>query len=381
MKKLQTTITVLCFSVGVNAADTFDLDTGQLLIPKIVASDGTQITTSFLGIDLKVTVKELISAGNTYSLYSRVLNPKPDYYDIESERLLIPQVVVGDTIYEDIIITIDEVISIGAVSEVPPNGNDFTFGYNIHESLPEDWKTEFYLIMTNLIELVPIKSRSGFYFGPIYAWNENANLPYSSIIGNRGGSSISGGSWTDVGGQVLWMQLEIPNQELLWEHMHRYTVIPHEYFHMYQIARSPNFNIKWMMEGSAATFESLYSQQYYGVNYFKQAQTDVNEEFVNDPALLESYESQENNYSSSVFVTLVLAKELQKQNYSEESSFRLIFKDFYAKYPNNSNWKALFEDVFEMGVDEFYAKVNTYNVDLEPVLPSESLRLDDIFNE
>ena len=107
MKKLQTTITVLCFSVGVNAADTFDLDTGKLLIPKIVASDGTQITTSFLGIDLKVTVKELISAGNTYSLYSRVLNPKPDYYDIEYERLLIPQVVVGDTIYEDIIITID----------------------------------------------------------------------------------------------------------------------------------------------------------------------------------------------------------------------------------------------------------------------------------
>ena len=382
INKLLITITLVCLSIAANSADTFDEATGQLIIPKVVAADGTLITTSFLGIDLRVTVKEVLAVGNNYPLSSRSLNPKPDFYDLQLGRLLIPQVIVGDTIYEDIIITIDEVVSIGEVSEVPPNGNDFTFGYTIHESLPQDWETEFNLIMKNLIELLPIKSRSGFYYAPVFAWNENANLPYSSIIGFRGGSSISGNSWLDVGGQVLWMQLEIPDQEIMWEHIHRYTVIPHEYFHLHQIAKSPDFGIKWMMEGSAATFESLYAQQYYGVNYFMQAQTYVDTKYVNEPALLELYSSNEINYSSSVFVTLVLAKELQKSNYSEEASFRLIFKDFYAKYPNNENWETIFEEVFGMSVNDFYVNVvPTYAADIETVLPSENLTLQAIFQE
>ena len=382
INKLLITITLVCFSIDANSADTFDEATGQLIIPKVVAADGTLITTSFLGIDLRVTVKEVLAVGNNYPLSSRSLNPKPDFYDLQLGRLLIPQVIVGDTIYEDIIITIDEVVSIGEVSEVPPNGNDFTFGYTIHESLPQDWETEFNLIMKNLIELLPIKSRSGFYYAPVFAWNENANLPYSSIIGFRGGSSISGNSWFDVGGQVLWMQLEITDQEIMWEHIHRYTVIPHETFHIHQIAKSPDFRIKWMMEGSAATFESLYAQQYYGVNYFMQAQTYVDTKYVNEPALLELYSSNEINYSSSVFVTLVLAKELQKSNYSEEASFRLIFKDFYAKYPNNENWETIFEEVFGMSVNYFYVNVvPTYAADIETVLPSENLTLQTIFQE
>ena len=382
INKLLITITLVCFSIAANSADTFDEATGQLIIPKVVASDGTQIATSFVGIDLRVTVKEVLAVGDNYPLSSRSLNPKPDFYDLQLGRLLIPQVIVGDTVYEDIIITIDEVVSIGGVTEVPPNGNDFTFSYTIHESLPQDWETEFNLIMKNLIELLPIKSRSGFYYAPVFAWNENANLPYSSIIGFRGGSSISGNSWFDVGGQVLWMQLEIPDQEIMWEHIHRYTVIPHETFHIHQIAKSPDFGIKWMMEGSAATFESLYAQQYYGVNYFMQAQTYVDTKYVNEPALLELYSSNEINYSSSVFVTLVLAKELQKSNYSEEASFRLIFKDFYAKYPNNENWETIFEEVFGMSVNDFYVNVvPTYTADIETVLPSENLTLQAIFQE
>ena len=382
INKLLITITLVCFSIAANSAATFDEATGQLIIPKVVASDGTQIATSFVGIDLRVTVKEVLAVGDNYPLSSRSLNPKPDFYDLQLGRLLIPQVIVGDTVYEDIIITIDEVVSIGGVTEVPPNGNDFTFSYTIHESLPQDWETEFNLIMKNLIELLPIKSRSGFYYAPVFAWNENANLPYSSIIGFRGGSSISGNSWFDVGGQVLWMQLEIPDQEIMWEHIHRYTVIPHETFHIHQIAKSPDFGIKWMMEGSAATFESLYAQQYYGVNYFMQAQTYVDTKYVNEPALLELYSSNEINYSSSVFVTLVLAKELQKSNYSEEASFRLIFKDFYAKYPSNENWETIFEEVFGMSVNDFYVNVvPTYTADIETVLPSENLTLQAIFQE
>ena len=132
INKLLITITLVCFSIAANSADTFDEATGQLIIPKVVAADGTLITTSFLGIDLRVTVKEVLAVGNNYPLSSRSLNPKPDFYDLQLGRLLIPQVIVGDTIYEDIIITIDQVVSIGGVTEVPPNGNDFTFGYTIH---------------------------------------------------------------------------------------------------------------------------------------------------------------------------------------------------------------------------------------------------------
>jgi len=334
-----------------------------------------------VGTGVIVTIKDLISVGENYSASSRAVKHKPDFYDLKFGKLLIPQVIVGDTIYEDLIVTLGEIISVDDVKEVPLTGSDFSWEYNLHDSLPEDWKKEFGVIMSNLIDIVPIKSRSGLYYGPVYAWNDNSNLPYSSIIGNGSGSSISAGSWVDVGGQVHWMQLEIPNTELEGKYIHRYSVIPHEFFHIYQIARSPKFEIKWIMEGNAATFESLYTQQYYATNYFQNDQTQVDIKYINDPKLLESYESKDINYSSSVFFTLALAKELQKLNYSEVAAFRLIFKDFYDQFPTTENWETLFLDVFKMSVDDFYTKLKEYTNDINTVLPSESLVLQDIFED
>ena len=235
--------------------------------------------------------------------------------------------------------------------------------------------------MSNLIDIVPIKSRSGLYYGPIYAWNDNTLLPYKGILGDRRGSSVNGGELRDVGGVVVWLQLEIPSSEFENKYLHRYSVIPHEFFHIYQIARSPEFRIKWMMEGHAATFESLYTQQYYSTNYFQEAQAQVDIKYINDPKLLESYESLDNNYSSSVFFTLALAKELQKLNYSEVGAFRLIFKDFYDQFPTTENWEMLFLDVFKMSVNDFYTKLKAYTNDINTVLPSENLVLQDIFND
>jgi hypothetical protein len=307
MKKLSLLSILFLLSSNAHTADTFETSTNHLLIPKLLAADGSQLTNSFVGINLKIQIKEIFSVGKDYPASSRTINPKPDYYDTKLGRLHIPQVLVGDTVYEDLIVSIEKVISTGLVSEISPAGNDLSFDYNLHDSLPKDWKTEFTLIMDNLIELVPIKGRSGFYHAPIFAWNSTVNVPYSSITGStRGGSSISGGSWRDVGGQVRWMQLEIANMEFEINSIHRYSVIAHEFFHIYQIARSPDFRIKWMMEGSAATFESIYIQQYYNVNYFLDAQTRVDEKYVTDAKLLELYESQETNYASSVFSNLVL---------------------------------------------------------------------------
>ena len=135
------------------------------------------------------------------------------------------------------------------------------------------------------------------------------------------------------------------------------------------------------MEGSAATFESIYIQQYYNVNYFLDAQTRVDEKYVTDAKLLELYESQETNYASSVFSTLVLSKELQKSGLSETESFKKIFVDFYAKFPTNKNWEVLFLETFEMTVADFYATVKTYPADISSIIPNKELKLQNIFEE
>jgi hypothetical protein len=48
-----------------------------------------------VGTGLIATIKDLISIGESYPASSRVLK-KPDYYDIQFGKLLIPQVIVGD---------------------------------------------------------------------------------------------------------------------------------------------------------------------------------------------------------------------------------------------------------------------------------------------
>ena len=135
---------------------------------------------------------------------------------------------------------------------------------------------------------------------------------------------------------------------------HRYSVIPHEYFHVYQLSLSKNmsdgvFDIKWLIEGTAATFESLYTQQYYSINYFKDAQDSVNSAVMNNPNIFESYENskdEDSNYSSSVFMVLALVNELKKLNHTEESAFKLIYNDFWRMNPSEDNWKTVFQKVF-----------------------------------
>ena len=67
------------------------------------------------------------------------------------------------------------------------------------------------------------------------------------------------------------MVLEIPNDEFTWNSMHRFSVVAHEYFHVYQMSLSKEFydgniELKWLSEGTAASFESLYIQQFYSTN-------------------------------------------------------------------------------------------------------------------
>ena len=267
------------------------------------------------------------------------------------------------------------------------NPTEFTFKYNIHSSLPSEWTTEFYKIMKVLHEdLIPIKPNSYFYELPIYAWNSSVNKPYKDNIGDATGASISGNG-ASINGK--FMVLEIPKEEFEFNAMHRFSVIAHEYYHVYQMSLSKNFfdgniELKWMSEGSAATFESLYIQQHYSYNYFKDAQTSVDIAAINNPTIFETFSSSQDkdiNYSSSVFMFLALCKELQKTGLTEIDAFELIMKEFWTKNPTNGNWKVKFREGFGFSVDEFYNNLKSYTNDINTVLPSEDLKLESIYKD
>ena len=269
--------------------------------------------------------------------------------------------------------------------EIPEtNPTEFTFIYNIHNSLPSDWTDEFYIIMKNLEQLIPIAPSNHFYELPIYAWNSSVDKPYKDKIGDASGASISGNG-ASVNGK--YMVLEIPKEEFQFKQFHRYSVIDHEYFHVYQMSLSKNFfdrniELKWMSEGGAATFESLYIQQYYSYNYFKNDQNRVDKAAIDTPNIFETYDaskSQDSNYSSSVFMFLALAKELQKTGINENEAFKKVLKDYWLTNPTNQNWKTKFNEVFTMSVDEFYLSLKGYTNDITTVLPSEGLKLENVF--
>ena len=258
--------------------------------------------------------------------------------------------------------------------------------YNIHESLPDDWVTEFYTIIDDLSELIPA-NQNHFDELTVYAWNSNVEDPYPGI---QGGTYIGG---SDEG---FFMVLEINEMEFEWNHMHRYSVIAHEYFHVYQLSinqpmNEPNggynpntFSIKWLIEGAATTFESMYVQNYYDYNYFINdlAHIDLSDSIHTNPSIFENHSSDNSdmNYSSSVFMVLVLAKELIDLGHSEEDAFKMIFQEFMLTGAKNSNWENYFLETFGFSVYEFYTSLQLYTLNLQDVVPSSSLSLQQIFD-
>jgi len=267
-------------------------------------------------------------------------------------------------------------------SETDILNEKFIFNYNLHESLPSEWVAEFYTIMSNLESIIPAEPRSYLDNMSIYSWVDNIDKPYKNKIGNTTGACICGNN------KERYMVLEIPNDEFKYNQLHRFSVIAHEYFHVYQMSLSKKFydgdiELKWMSEGTAASFESLYIQQFYGSNYFLEAQTNVHISAINNPKIFETFDASRDediNYSSSVFMALVLTKELQKIGKTEEEAFRLIYKDFWLLNPTDNNWKQKFEELFTFSVETFYDTLGQYSNDISSVLPSETIRIQDIFN-
>tara|TARA_B100000902_G_scaffold68852_1_gene74861 strand:- start:54 stop:1082 length:1029 start_codon:yes stop_codon:yes gene_type:complete len=329
-------------------------------------------------------------------IYAQCLGDVNDDYVINIQDVVL---VVNNIIYStDIDSSADinedgyvNVLDIVSITNIILNGENtcvypIDIIYNVHESLPNDWVSEFYTIIDNLSELIPANQN---YFDEltIYAWNSSVQDPYPGIVGGQ----YIGGS--DDG---LIMVLEIYDMEFVWDHMHRYSVIAHEYFHVYQLSinepmNQPNgqynpsgFDIKWLIEGTAAVFESMYVQNYYNYNYFINdlIYADLSYSIHTNPSIFESYNSDniDINGSSSVFMVLVLAKELIELGHSEEDAFKMIFKDFMLTGARNSNWESYFLETFGFSVYDFYTSLQLYPLNLQGVVPSSSLSLQQIFN-
>lgn len=267
----------------------------------------------------------------------------------------------------------------------------FSFRYNIDKSLPKAWVTEFKNILGILQEVLPIDENINKYVKnstmDIYTWNSKVKNPFSNKRG-MSGASISGD------GRTRWMVLEIPENEFKYDSLHRYSVIVHEYFHVYQIGLSKDrMDPKWLTEGGAKVIEEMFVEQYYGRSSLegdlKRPELWSDEVFT-DPRLYERFETSSErttdgwmdmNYAGSAFMFLTLVKELQKNNISEQEAFKLVFKDFWIEKSKEFNWKKAFENTFDMSTETFYERLSKYSrKDVKKILPSKSLKIQDIFD-
>ena len=75
----------------------------------------------------------------------------------------------------------------------------------------------------------------------------------------------------------------------------------------------------------------------------------------------------------------------KKNNISEEEAFELVFREYWiqrSKQPfDNNYWRVAFKNTFGMSVEDFYKKLSKYKrKDLKKILPSKTLKIQDIFN-
>jgi hypothetical protein len=262
------------------------------------------------------------------------------------------------------------------------------FTEQLHDDLPNEWVTKYNTIKTNLLSFLPLYQT--FYKKIfVYAWQSDTTPdPYSGV---SGGSYISGGGLDEE--NSIRFVMEIQKSDIDSGYWQPYAVIVHEYFHTYQKTlnshmnkaddHATSFKTKWLVEGAAAVVEGIYIKQNYGYNYIANDKNDVSDEVYTTPELYEDHNSSvdDRNYSSSVFLVLVLAKELQIDGYTEIEAFRLILRDYMAASPNKLTWKTKFDETFGMTVDDFYAEVKTtYRASTNlSLVPTAALTLEEIF--
>ena len=259
----------------------------------------------------------------------------------------------------------------------------FQFEYNLHSSLDDFafYKDSISSVFLRLSEMMPIET---YYDGnneingvAVYSWLAGGSKPYLSIIGDTD-QCICG-----VINNKLVMSLQLQEGDFNEGANFKYALLAHEFFHVYQIYLSKGFDqgVFWLIEGQAATVESLYLKEFindsgYIMNFLNKNYTSFDEGIQN----VESYESY-NGFNSvigqygdiTIFMNLSLAKILQEQGNSEKESFKIIFEDYWKTDPNDSNWKIKFEEVFGISTSDFYQRLNEFKTNPENLVPEISL--------
>ena len=276
-------------------------------------------------------------------------------------------------------VTVDNEKFVRAVFNKIPN---LKFEFNIHSSIPDDYETAIKDIISNLEITAPVNEYVG-RFGQsitgvaVYSWlQDKVDYPYSNEIG-RTEQCICG----EVGGKLV-MSLMQEEQWLEEWNMHRFALIAHEYFHVYQLSLSRDFmSSMWMVEGQAATIEALYLREFFNdsdyiENFFN------NVDYTKAIENIETYEEYESAYDSfgkygdiTIFMNLVLTKILQSNGLTEIASFKLVFNTFWMERNGNEDWKTDFITIFGLDVDTFYQALTQYIDDPLAVLPSNQLEL------
>ena len=213
----------------------------------------------------------------------------------------------------------------------------FKFKYNLHENLPKKWVTEFKNIMNIVQEVMPINENTNDwvknnmklmnmkqgYSMDIYAWKSTKN-PFPEKRAYMKGSGLEATNSPNP-----WVQLDIYPQDLTSSvnKIRTYSVIVHEYFHLYQRSLSKStrslsdINPKWLVEGGAKVLEEIYARQYYKKDLLK---SDIQErkrwkikKVTKEPHLYERHKTSpkkgyDSNYAGSAFMVLALVNELKK---------------------------------------------------------------------
>ena len=288
---------------------------------------------------------------------------------------------------------------------VPHPKGTFEFDPQVDQSLPESWRTEFPVILATLQAVAPISPcihelRVDPAKSPmkIYAWSNAVDSPFEEERPGMEGVSLSGD------GTDTWMILEMHAQDFDNDSLREYSVVAHEYWHIYQRAawlessppRGDSWPV-WMWEGGAKVFEELYVSEHYGRSEFDRNLRPVIATALSNPSDFGLYErdggavggESDINYNTSAFMLLALAKELrERQGLTETESLGLVLK---APAPRGS--ETPFLDVFEMSLEEFYTSLAQYPavesvddsfegdvIDASVVMPSQGLTLEDILS-
>ena len=284
------------------------------------------------------------------------------------------------------------------------------FKYNFHENLPKKWVTEFKNIMNIVQEEFPIDENTNNIVKltisrnkpfNIYLWLDTNKDPFPEFK-KHGKKYIMDESCICGDGTKSWWQQKVHKQDLRENISMSYYVVVHEYFHIYQQALSKllrkslsDYNPKWLVEGGATVLGNIYTRQYYGKDTLK---NDIQnrkrwkfKKVTKEPHLYENHETSrkkgyDSNYAGSAFMLLAFVNELQKKNnISEEEAFELVFREYWiqrSKQPFDTNyWRVAFKNTFGMSVEDFYKKLSKYKrKDLKKILPSKTLKIQDIFS-